>query len=149
MDPSISTFKRLFTVEEANAMLPLVRAIVTDLTALSRDVIDRQQRLAHLPPVREADPNDPYASEMAQFEDDLKKDRQRLHGFVKELLDLGVIAESSLEGPLVGAVDFPTRLDGRIAYLSWKLGESDVLFWREVDAKLLDRQPLPSTCTAE
>jgi hypothetical protein len=149
MNSSAGPFKRLFTVEEANAMLPLVRAIVTDLVELSRDVIERQQRLAHLPAAREADPNDPYASETAQFEDELKKDRQRLHGFVKELVDLGVIPESSLEGPLVGVVDFPTRMEGRVTYLSWKLGDAEVLFWRELDAKLLDRQPLPSACAAE
>jgi hypothetical protein len=38
---------KLFTVQTANAMLPLVRAIARDLARLSREVIERRQRLDH------------------------------------------------------------------------------------------------------
>ena len=43
-----SEFKpvRLFTIEQANAMLPLVRAITLDLASLAQDVVERRQRLA-------------------------------------------------------------------------------------------------------
>jgi len=40
--------RRYFTVEQANAMLPLVRAIVRDLSDLSSDVIERRDRLNQL-----------------------------------------------------------------------------------------------------
>ena len=39
---------RTFTVRQANAALPLVRAIVGDLVRVSHDVIERRQRLAFL-----------------------------------------------------------------------------------------------------
>ena len=37
---------RLFTIEQANAMLPLVKAICSDLATLARDVMERRHRLA-------------------------------------------------------------------------------------------------------
>ena len=39
---------RVFTLAEANAMLPLVRAITRDLVRLSREVVERHQRVEHL-----------------------------------------------------------------------------------------------------
>ncbi len=44
-----------------------------------------------------------------------------------------------LEG---GLIDFPTIWEGREVYLCWKLGESEVGFWHEVDAGYAGRQPL-------
>ena len=40
--------RKIFTVESANASLPLVRAIVKDLAQLSREVVERRERLALL-----------------------------------------------------------------------------------------------------
>ncbi len=40
--------RKLFTAEQANAALPLVRAIVKDLAEFSREVIERRERLTVL-----------------------------------------------------------------------------------------------------
>src|SRR5439155_25989420 len=42
--------KKYFTVAEANAALPLVRAIVRDITELAKDLRERQGRLTRLKP---------------------------------------------------------------------------------------------------
>jgi len=130
--------KRLFTIEQANAALPLVRAIVQDLAGLSREVIDRRERLAHLLDGREVDENDPYSSELAQVEEELQRDSLRLHEYVEELRDLGVEPKNGPEG----LVDFPSAMDDRIVYLCWKLGEPEVLHWHELEAGFRGRQPL-------
>jgi hypothetical protein len=133
--------KKVFTVEQANAMLPLVRAIVGDLAKLSQDVIERRGRLSQLLAGRETDDvasDDLYAAELAQVEEELEKDSQRLQSFVQELRDLGVEPKN---GPQ-GLVDFPSLIDGRLVYLCWKLGEPEVTYWHELDAGFVGRQPL-------
>ncbi len=130
--------KRLFTLEQANAILPLVRAITTDLANLSREVIERRERLSLLSARRPASSRDLYSEELAQIEEELEKDGQQLQGYVQELRDLGVEPKN---GPK-GLIDFPSRMDGRTVYLCWKLGEPEVLHWHELDAGFRGRQSL-------
>lgn len=134
-----------FTVREANATLPLVRAIVTDLTELSRDVVQRRERMAGLPSVRPCGAPDPYREETVQIKEELDKDIGRLREYVEELLALGVEPRSVTQG----LVDFPATIDGRAAYLCWKLGEPEVLHWHERDAPFHKRQPLAAASVAE
>lgn len=130
--------RKLFTLEEANAALPLVKAIARDLAELSREVLERRERLALLRGRRPSDEQNPYAEELAQIEDELAEDGKRLEEFVEELRELGVEPKNALEG----LVDFPARLEGRIVYLCWKLGEPEVLFWHDIEAGFAGRQPL-------
>ena len=137
--------EKTFTVDEANATLPLVRAIASDLASLSRDVIERRQRLAHLLTGRDLDPSDPYGEELAQIKQQVDQDTERLKGFVNELRDLGVEPKSGPEG----LVDFPSMMDGRLVYLCWKLGEQEVEFWHEIDAGFRGRQSLISASASK
>lgn len=130
--------KKFFTPEQANTALPLVRAIATDLAQLSRDVIERRERVARLTGGRELQAGDPYSDEMAEIERELELDTQRLYEYVQELRQLGVEPKNGPEG----LVDFPARIDGRDVYLCWKLGEPEVLFWHDIDAGFAGRQPL-------
>ena len=130
--------RKLFTVEQANAVLPLVRAITSDLVRLSREVTERRERLALLSAGRSASAKDPYTEELAQIEEELDKDTEQLQAYVEELRELGVEPKSGPEG----LVDFPAMIDERIVLLCWKLGESEVLHWHELDAGFRGRQSL-------
>lgn len=128
---------KLFTVEQANAALPLVRSITADLVRLSRDVIDRRERLALLLAGRTSTAKDLYSEELVQIEEELEDDAQ-LQEYVEELRALGVEPKSGPEG----LVDFPSLMDDRIVFLCWKLGESEVTYWHELDAGFRGRQSL-------
>jgi hypothetical protein len=129
---------KLFTVEQANAVLPLVRAITADLVQLSREVMERRERLVLLSAGRNASAGDPYAEELAQIEEELEKDSEQLQTYVDELRELGVEPKSGPEG----LVDFPAKMDGRIVLLCWKLGEAEVTHWHELNAGFAGRQSL-------
>jgi hypothetical protein len=130
--------RQTFTIAEANAALPLVRAIESDLAGLSREVIERRRRLSLLLEGRAVDSDDLYREELTQIGEELEKDSRRLRGYVEELRDLGVEPTSGPEG----LVDFPAVVDGRKVYLCWKLGESEVRYWHETDAGFRERRPL-------
>jgi hypothetical protein len=129
---------RLFTIDQANAMLPLVRAITGDLAALAKDVVERRHRLALLTSGRDLKLGDPYSDELAQMEAELERDASRLQEYVDELRQLGVEPKGAVEG----LVDFPCQLDGRLVLLCWKLGEPELLFWHDLDSGFAGRQPL-------
>lgn len=130
--------KKLFTVEQANAVLPLVRAITQDLVQLSREVMERRERLALLSGGRSATAKDLYSEELRQIEEELDKDSEQLEAYAEELRELGVEPKSGAEG----LVDFPSLMDGRIVFLCWKLGESEVTQWHELNAGFAGRQSL-------
>ncbi len=138
MPPAEYRPAKLFTIEQANAMLPLVKAITGDLANLASEVMERRHRLATLTAGRELKPGDPYADELAQTETELEKDIVRVQEFLAELRTLGVEPKGALEG----LVDFPSLMDGRIVYLCWRLGEPEVLHWHELEAGFAGRQSL-------
>src|SRR5919108_1326913 len=98
MPSEAHTVRRVFTPAEANAALPLVRAIVTDLAELSRDVIERRERLEHLASGRPPRSSGIYDEELVQIEEELRRDAEVLQGYVEELLELGVEPKSGPEG---------------------------------------------------
>ncbi len=133
--------KKCFTVEEANQRLPLVKSIVRDIVQLYRDVHERRERLNRIRHWHRSDVDATprvYSEELEQVERELECDIQRLNEYVHELRELGV----ELKDPVLGLVDFPTVIDGRRAYLCWKLGEPEVAYWHELDAGYAGRQSL-------
>ena len=138
MSKSLAQFERTFTVEDANATLPLVRAICRDLSTLSHEVIERKERLSVLLAGRDENRDDLYRQELVQIEEELKRDTARIEEYVQELRDLGVESKDGIEG-LVG---FPSMMDGRVVFLSWKLDETEVLHWHEIEEDFSGRQPL-------
>lgn len=42
----------------------------------------------------------------------------------------------------IGLIDFPTRYRGREVYLCWKLGETGIAFWHDVEDGFAGRKPI-------
>jgi hypothetical protein len=145
-----STKTRIFTVEQANAMLPLVRAIVRDWSALAREVIERHERLSDLThggKTASAESQDSYdyatdyyTAELRQMRAELESDTERLGEYVSELRKLGV---EPGDAPL-GIVDFPSSNGDGPIRLCWKYDEPEVQFWHDPTAGFAGRMPLPA-----
>ncbi|HJT77137.1 MAG TPA: DUF2203 domain-containing protein [Gemmataceae bacterium] len=130
--------KKYFTVAEANARLPLVRAIVRDIMALAQDLRERHERLTRIRGKEHGALGEAYQEELQQAQDDFDREQEQMHAYAQELHDLGV----ELKEPLIGLVDFPGWMNGREVYLCWRAGEPEVGYWHELDAGFPGRQKI-------
>ena len=127
------TEMKLFTVDEANALLPAVREILRKLQN-SRRTLSRYNAEAR----KAAEQSDQggggigagllYARLLTKFAAQMS-----------DLEGLGV----QLKDFERGLVDFPSLRDGRVVLLCWQLGEGDTLeWWHDIDAGFAGRTPL-------
>ena len=130
--------KKYFTVSQANAALPLVRAIVRDIMGLAQELHERKDRLARVKPPERGLLLQAHAEEVQQAHGEFERDKDRLLEYVQELKNLGV----ELKDYFSGLVDFPGRIDGRDVYLCWRFGEPEVAYWHDLDAGFSGRQEL-------
>ncbi len=126
---------KIFTVEQANRMLPLVRRIV-------RDIVDAHLRWTRAVQSYETAATwtraDSPSSQLSALEGDVKRLAAEIEGYLGELRELGV----DFKGFELGLVDFPGERDGRVIHLCWKLDEDEVKYWHEVADGYAGRQPL-------
>jgi hypothetical protein len=130
------TALKRYTVAEVNAMLPLVRSIVSDICEIFQQVTTRRVDLHRLVRKREGTSGPQYDDEVAESRADLQEEYDKIWKYREELEALGAI----LRQPEQGLVEFPGRLDGRDLFLSWRLGEPEILYCRDSDANWTTRK---------
>jgi hypothetical protein len=126
---------QLFTVEQANRTLPLVRRIVEDVVQQHRRWRDA---VLELDLAESAPQGDEASRRLLKVERETQQLARELDGYQRELEALGI----QLKDRRLGLVDFPSDLDGRRVLLCWRLGEPEVQFWHEIDSGYTGRQPL-------
>jgi hypothetical protein len=134
--------RKHYTPAQANAALPLVRAIVTDITELARELHDRYERIQRL---RSCEKNlsPAHQEELDHIVSEFERGRDRMNELDRELRQLGV----ELKDPYTGLIDFRSMMNGREVYLCWRLGEPTVAHWHELDAGFAGRKNLALECT--
>jgi len=123
---------KLFTVEEANAVLPFVRPKLERLRTLySRISILREQATAAAA-ASESGGGMAGGSVYVQSLYDIGR-------ITTELGELGV----QLKDYTRGLIDFPSMRDGKIVLLCWQLGErEEIEWWHDTEAGFAGRQRL-------
>ena len=129
---------RLFTVDEANKTLPLVRRIVQDVVRQHRHW---REKILELDLVASASRAEEPHERAAQLEREAQSLALEIDGYQRELEELGI----QLKDRRMGLVDFPSEMAGRRVLLCWRVDEAEVQFWHDVDAGYADRQPLQPT----
>ncbi|NOX63590.1 MAG: DUF2203 domain-containing protein [Chloroflexi bacterium] len=123
--------RRYFTVEEANALLPRLRALIDQLRAARKAIIAAR---ADLLPVLEA----AIGNGGSQKAGDLLPYFRQMEEAFLAINQLGC----EIKDMDYGLIDFPAIRDGRVVYLCWRYGEERVQYWHELDGGFAGRQPL-------
>ena len=125
---------RLFTLGEANGLLPRLREIlmaiqegVAALERVQETVVSAQWRLRR-------NGHGSGEESPAHNQDARRVVQERL----RELDELGV----ELKDPRLGLVDFPSERDGEVVHLCWKLDEPEIAWWHPTDTGFAGRRPL-------
>ena len=124
---------KLFTVEEANALLPTVRELLRKMQRSRRrlSIFSDQAKLAAAAAEDGGGGIEnglAYATLLTKFTDEMA-----------ELEAMGV----QLKDFERGLIDFPSLREGRVVLLCWQLGEGDQLeWWHDMDAGFAGRTPL-------
>jgi hypothetical protein len=125
------TFERLFTVEEANALLPTLQEILDDVS-LHRDAL--REKAPHMEPILRSSIGNGGGSAGSEY----GLETYRLYLAVERIRELGVV----LKDLDMGLLDFPHERDGRIVFLCWHPPEERVAYWHDLDAGYAGRQPI-------
>lgn len=129
-NPGVS---RVYTLHDAEAMIPELAVVADRLQALRAEVVDLRD--AYALHEAEADESDP----------ELRRLRLRIRGIVDQMqADAAWLDEREivLRDISVGLVDFPAIAAGRSVWLCWRLGEPSISAWHLVDEGFAGRRPI-------
>ena len=130
---------RLFTPEEANAALPVVRPAVERLVAARRRLSELELRLAPVRARVAGNGGGLHSGPVSALQEEATDAANRLREALEELDTLGV----QVKDPDSGLVDFPAQRGDREVLLCWLLGEDEVGYWHGLDEGFAGRRPLP------
>lgn len=136
--------RRVFTVGEANALLPHLREVLSRIGALRQRVGEGSDQLKILEVIwggKVADPANPDHESFQRHRRLIGGAVEEIESLVREeILALGIrFPQGGLEH---GLLDFPTILDGRWVYLCWRPSETEIEAWHEIDGGFEGRRNL-------
>ena len=127
---------KLFTLEEAERTLPLVRRVVQDLTVeypAWRAAVGRFEVLTGGARAEWGE-----TPELITAREEVAAHAERINRYLQELDTIGCV----LKGFEVGLVDFYSLREDRPIFLCWKLGEERITHWHETDSGFAGRHPI-------
>ncbi len=123
-------FRKHYTREEANALLPEIRQWLQKLSQLQQDLGRQDKRLAGI---------------MATGED---VGGESVNRWVRSMADIKEVLSEFLDREILikdaerGLVDFPAILGGKEVFLCWEQDEKSVEFWHDLESGYASREKL-------
>lgn len=122
---------KTFTLEEANALVPEIDQLLTEMKAVRGKIVAMGASLKPLLEHAGGNGGNKAGGEYMLL-------LQRFNASLSFFRDLGC----ELKDLEQGLVDFPSYREGKLIYLCWKQGEERIGFWHDPEAGFAGRQPL-------
>ena len=132
---SSTSFPRLFTVDEANALLPTLRPLIEQILENIRRLKSKSELVIRK---EELDPEAPNLMERLREDGEIARLIGQVQGWVEEIHSYGCMCK----GVEQGLIDFPCLLGAEVVFLCWQIGESNVSHWHRIEEGFAGRRPL-------
>jgi hypothetical protein len=120
--------EKIYTVEEANAILPYLAPTLVELREKFEDAAKIREMVAQAASTNGGSPD--------------REKWSRTLARVSELIDRLREWNLELRDVATGLVDFPAVVEGEEAWLCWRLGEPEVAYWHSKGGGFAGRRPL-------
>ena len=130
--------ERLFTLEEANSLVPWLEERFSAIAPLRAELVDLQENLLSLLRRRRSNGHSSSEEEISEAENAVARRTRQLQDAVSEITQRGILVRDIGRG----LVDFPSRRNGETVYLCWQRGEPAVDWWHPTDTGFAGRRPL-------
>jgi hypothetical protein len=125
--------ERMFTLSEANRLIPELERHLT-LIGQSKQLLARIKEEIKKASAKANLGGGSYAGRVYITA------LERMSEHLQAIQEMGVLVKD-LD---IGLCDFPHHMDGRIVYLCWKRGETEIRWWHDIHSGYSGRQPLES-----
>jgi len=124
-----------YDISAADARIVELRPVLEGLSADRGTVAEVQRELERL---HASDGDTDSREQLKERRVQMAATIKRMEAAVRQIDAWGV----TLRDIGSGLVDFPALANGRPIWLCWKLGETDVAWWHELDTGIAGRKPL-------
>lgn len=131
---------RVFTLEEANALVPTLHRLVGRQMLRQTEIEDRLRQLTRAAGrnLNDLEITQDDSVEVRQLKSDLMERIAAYEEGWQEVASLGAVVKDVR----AGLIDFYGQLDGRTVWLCWRYGEERIDFFHELDTGFASRKPL-------
>src|SRR5208283_1004114 len=131
---------KLFTVEEANALLPRLRVLLGELSAIRQrwNTIYTGETVESIMDGKPPEAPVSWLESHDVHQDELEELKEEFYNHIAEIHNMGCQVKDIPEG----LIDFPCMRDDKIVLLCWKLGETSIKYWHGMEGGFSSRQPL-------
>jgi hypothetical protein len=142
---------KIFTVDEANRMLPLVARIADDIVGTYGEVNralksydEEKARLAESTRANDSTGTAVAEGALRRRDAEVSDVLERFQGLIQEIEALGGTVKDYEQG----FIDFYGEIDGEIVYFCWTRGEDRIDHWHRLEEGYAKRRDLPAQKTA-
>lgn len=127
---------KLFTLDEANALIPQLTLAMEKMQRISMTVREEIETLAR----ERGEQTLPELStqQLLRLKPSLAPLFEEVAQIVQEIEQYGC----DFKGLELGLVDFPAKLAGEVVYLCWQYGEEEIAFYHGIKEGFASRRPL-------
>jgi len=127
---------KLFSVEEANMLLPEIRTILDEFKDRKKMFFELKEEIIELTEI--VDSEEYRSEELSKKERIMRATSNEIENLFEEIADLGCVVKDIDNG----LVDFISIFQGRKVFLCWKQGEDKVSWYHDMQTGFTGRKKI-------